>query len=237
MFHSVIFGNKNTWDDWHLYPASRPVISMPTQKINYIDIPGGNGGMDFSEILTKYPIYNYREGNLEFIVENGYGDLDNRYTEIANYLHGIKMDMRLEDDPDYFYQGRFSVIDWTPTKTANRSVIKIGYKLDPYKYYKDETEITVNSTSASEWTTVKIEAGRMPVCPTFITNGSNNHITDIHLVNEELEINLNVTLGQSVSTELIVPAFTLSNILGNNNVYLQFKGVDTIKVKYRNGEL
>ena len=28
-YHSVVFGEKNTWDDWHLVPSSRPVINPP----------------------------------------------------------------------------------------------------------------------------------------------------------------------------------------------------------------
>lgn len=239
MFHSVIFGTKNTWDDWHLYSASRPVISMPAKKTNYVDIPGADGSFDFSEVLTKYPLYDYRKGTLKFIVENGYGDLDDRYSEIANYLHGRSMTMKLEDDPDWYYKGTFSIKAWTPTSIANRSTIEIDYILEPYKYYKDEIIQTVDSTSSSEWTTVNLKniTDRQPVCPVFITQGSENHITDIHLVNPELDIDLSVQLGQSIATELIIPAFTLSNISGNNELYLQFKGVGTIQFKYRNGEL
>lgn len=65
MYHSVFFGGKNTWDDWHIVPSSRPVIKPPTKKTNYLDIPGADGNLDLSEALTGYPVYNNREGSIE----------------------------------------------------------------------------------------------------------------------------------------------------------------------------
>ena len=26
MYHSITIGDKNTWDDWHLIPATRPLF-------------------------------------------------------------------------------------------------------------------------------------------------------------------------------------------------------------------
>ena len=71
-YHSVNFGDKNTWDDWKLVPSNRPVIDPPTQKTNYIDIPGADGSLDISTALTGYPVYNDRVGSIEFIVMNDY---------------------------------------------------------------------------------------------------------------------------------------------------------------------
>ena len=41
----------NTWDDWHILAESRPVFAPPEPKTNYIDVPGGNGSLDLSELL------------------------------------------------------------------------------------------------------------------------------------------------------------------------------------------
>ncbi len=43
MYHSITIGNKNTWDDWHLIPATRPLFNPPTVKTNMVNIPGGDG--------------------------------------------------------------------------------------------------------------------------------------------------------------------------------------------------
>ena len=60
MYHSITFGDKNTWDDWHLIPSKRPSFNPPNVKSQYVDIPGGNGVLDLTESLTGYPLYNTR---------------------------------------------------------------------------------------------------------------------------------------------------------------------------------
>ncbi len=98
MYHSITFGEKNTWDDWHLVPTSRPVFHPPAQKVKTIDVPGGNGVIDLSRALTGYPVYQNRTGSFEFIVPNGFepweaGRIEQTpwhsvYSDIMDYLHG-----------------------------------------------------------------------------------------------------------------------------------------------------
>ena len=131
MYHSITYGEKNTWDDWHLIPSSRPVFNPPSTKTQYVDLPGGNGQIDLTEALTGYPVYENRTGSHEFYVENGYKEWDELYSEIMNYLHGKYMEASLEDDPDYVYVGRFEVNEWKSDKW--NSVITIDYNVYPYK--------------------------------------------------------------------------------------------------------
>ena len=98
MYHSITFGEKNTWDDWHLVPTSRPVFHPPAQKVKTIDVPGGDGVIDLSRALTGYPVYQNRTGSFEFIVPNGFepweaGRIEQTpwhsvYSDIMDYLHG-----------------------------------------------------------------------------------------------------------------------------------------------------
>ena len=60
MYHSITFGDKNTFDDWHLIPTSRPVIAPPPFRSHTEDIPGGFGSLDLSEALTGYPLNDNR---------------------------------------------------------------------------------------------------------------------------------------------------------------------------------
>ena len=147
MHHSITFGNKNTWTDWHLVPSSRPVINPPKPKVQYVDIPGADGSIDLTESLAGRPVYSDREGSLDFIVLNDF-NVDNYnynwidvYTDIMRYLHGRRMKMVLEDDPNYYYEGRFEVNSWK--SDANNSTIAIDYHLSPYKY-----EVTTLLTAA-----------------------------------------------------------------------------------------
>ena len=65
------------------------------------------------------------------MVSNNFKPWNELYSEILNYLHGQKLKAVLEDDPDYFYEGRFAVNEWKSDK--NYSVIVIEYELYPYK--------------------------------------------------------------------------------------------------------
>ena len=40
MYHSIAFGNKNTWDDFYLVPSTKPIILPPEVKTKIVDIPG-----------------------------------------------------------------------------------------------------------------------------------------------------------------------------------------------------
>ena len=144
-YHSIKFGNlsnntwKDTYDDWHLAPSSRPVINPPAQKVKTLDIPGGDGLIDLSTSLTGYPVYQNRTGSIEFIVLNDFRPWQIAYSDIMGYLHGKTMQAILEDDPGYYYEGRFTVNSWKSEK--NWSKITIDYSVGPYKWsLQDSTD-------------------------------------------------------------------------------------------------
>ena len=132
MYHSISFGDKNTWDDWRLVPSSRPVFNPPAQKVKTLDIPGGDGLIDLSTALTGYPVYQNRTGSFEFIVMNDFKPWQKAYSDIMDYLHGRTMRAILEDDPEYFYEGRFTVNSWKSEKDWSK--ITIDYSVGPYKW-------------------------------------------------------------------------------------------------------
>lgn len=181
MYHSVTFGEKNSWDDWHLIPTSRPVINPPQVVTNYVEIPGMDGAYDMTEWLSGRPIYKNRTGSLEFAVANDYTDWVTAYSRISNYLHGQSMRVILEDDPEYFYKGRMSVNKWKSDKWY--SIITINYVLDPWKrnihstaepwlwdpfnFYSGIIQSIVNRT-ISGTAQLKIIGSELPVIPNFI---------------------------------------------------------------------
>lgn len=121
----------NTWDDWHLMPASRPLFNPPGVRTNYIEIPGMDGILDATEVLSGRPLYENRTGSNEFYVMNGYGTWAGRYSEIMNYLHGKRVKAILEDDPFYYYYGRMTVNQWKSEKDWSK--ITLDYDFYPYK--------------------------------------------------------------------------------------------------------
>ena len=133
--HSVNFDHINTWDDWHLVPMSRPVINPPTRKSIIVDIPGADGHLDLSEVVTGKPVYNNRTGSIEFMVQNGFRPWATMFSTVMNALHGKFMDVVLDDDPTWTYHGLITVSKWTTSD--HYSTITIDYDLEPYKCMGD----------------------------------------------------------------------------------------------------
>lgn len=234
MYHSVNFGDKNTWDDWYLIPKERPVFTPPEQKTNYLDIPGGNGSLDMSEILTGYPVFNNRSGSFTFIIMNKGASyypecnprkLDDIYSRIMAHLHGKKMRAILEDDDQYFYEGRFSVQNLTPG--TDWSTIEIGYNVDPYKYYVLSTlddwlwdpfnfETGVITTGVYKNIAVNVSPrtityesgmiGDMPISPKFIVDATNEQGVYIRCVNPTLGIDKTklLPIGTHVDYDIVL---------------------------------
>ena len=131
MYHSVTFGTKNTWDDWRLIPAILPVFAPPPLKTNYIELPNTDGEIDLLTMLVGFPTFGNRTGSFEFIVDNDFERWNMLYSTIANYLHGQVMQAVLEDDPLFYYMGRFAVNEWKSDR--NFSMITIDYSVAPDK--------------------------------------------------------------------------------------------------------
>ena len=131
MYHSVTFGDKNTWTDWHLIPSSRPLFNQPPVKTRFLEIPGAHGQLNMVTIATGRPVYGIRTGSLDFIVAPGYISWELAYSNIMNYLHGQTMTATLEDDLSYYYEGQFTVNSWKSGKSF--SGITIDYTVKPYK--------------------------------------------------------------------------------------------------------
>ena len=138
-YHSITIGYKNTWDDWHLVPSSRPIVNPPAAKTHFVNIPGGDGIIDLTDAISGRVTYGGRTGSWEFIVINSgqieynatYDEWYERYTEIMEYLQGHEYHAILDDDPSYFYKGRFVVDQWN--SSPGNSTITINYTVNPYK--------------------------------------------------------------------------------------------------------
>lgn len=65
------------------------------------------------------------------MILNGYQEWIDLYTELLAYFHGQERDMILEDDPAYFYRGRFELGDYDTQNDFSH--ITVSYDLYPYK--------------------------------------------------------------------------------------------------------
>ena len=253
MYHSITFGDKNTWDDWRLVPASRPVFNPPAQKVKTLDIPGGDGVIDLSQALTGYPVYQNRTGSIEFVVMNDFKPWQTAYSDIMDYLHGQNMRAVLEDDPEYFYEGRFTVNAWKSEKDWSRIVI--DYSVGPYKWtllssvddwlwdpfnfqngiirsalFRD-ISVTTNKT---EHLIDGILFGRAPVCPRFLVSSSDGRGVKIQFVNPSLGIDLTKLLPDGTTQ---IPEFVFFGNQGASIYLWCDSGEGTVSIDFRQGRL
>lgn len=259
MYHSIIFTDQNgssinTWDDWHLIPSSRPVFSPPSLKTRFVDIPGANGYLDLTESLTGYPLYGDRSGSFEFIVDNDFKPWYQTYSDVMDFLHGKKLKAVLEDDLEFFYEGRFTISEWNSKDTiASRSTITIDYNVAPFKWSAESStdnwlwdpfnfytgviravqfkNIEVNSNV--EWIEKDLTIdmiGRAPASPTLIVSSKSGDGIDVRFVNEKLEIDDTKHLSDG-RTQILDWVFT------GDPVKFYFKGYGMISIDFRVGRL
>lgn len=253
MYHSITFGEKNTWDDWRLVPSSRPVFNPPAQKVKTLDIPGGDGVIDLSQALTGYPVYQNRTGSIEFIVMNGFKPWHMAYSDIMDYLHGQTMRAVLEDDPEYFYEGRFTVNAWKSEKDWSR--ITIDYSVGPYKWsvlsslddwlwdpfnFQNGIIRTVLFKDIAVTTDVKsrkLDAalfGRAPVCPRFDVSSTAGRGVHVRFVNPQLGIDISKLLPDGT---IQIPEFVFFGTQ-DTTIYLWCdSGTGTVSIDFRQGRL
>lgn len=253
MYHSVTFGDKNTWSDWRLVPSSRPLFNPPAPKVKTLDIPGGNGVIDLSQALTGYPVYQNRTGSIEFIVMNDFKRWHEAYSDIMDYLHGQNMRAILEDDPTYFYEGRFAVNSWKSEKDWSRIVI--DYDVGPYKWsvlssiddwlwdpfnFQNgviRTTLFKNISVSTDQKVIRLDAaffGRAPVCPRFHVSSTMRRGIHIRFINSNLDIDETKLLPEGT---IQIPEFMF---FGDQcaTVYLWCdSGTGTVSIDFREGRL
>ena len=131
MMRGVTFGNKHSFRAWNLILKSRPVISPPVPKTKLIKVPGTNTVIDLTEALTGEVKYEPRNIFCEFTVIGGRSEWPAVYSDILDEIHGQRMQIVMDDDPNYYYFGRVAVDQWKSEKAT--ATIVITAEVEPYK--------------------------------------------------------------------------------------------------------
>ena len=160
----VMFGGLRSDKDFGLVLYSKK-ISPPVVKTTTIDIPGRDGKLDITEALTGRVAYEDREISFVFRVPNPKEEWANIYSDVLNRLHGKRMEIVLDDDPDYFYAGRISIDEFA----TSRSLAEIGVKciVAPKKTYKTPVSRTV---AVSGTKTMEVTNNGLPTVPIITTD-------------------------------------------------------------------
>lgn len=237
MYHGIDFYeiggtiHRNTWDDYFMVPTTRPVVSPPDPKTNYVDINGVNGSLDLSTALTGFMLYDDRRGSWDFMVQNRKRYWATNHQKLMSELHGKRFRVILEDDRYYYYIGRLSINGWDSRK--DHSYVKINYVLQPYKYelqssispwlwdpfnfetgiIRDYRNLAVNGTLVLE-----VPGSSRPYAPTFQATAAMTVTTSGGTEYELLA-------GENVFGDLMIgPAGETLTFSGNGTVSVVYQG-------------
>lgn len=133
----------DTYDDLKIVPESRPLVNPPEVKTEYIDIPGADGSLDYTEALAGLK-FKDREGSWVFYVLNdlftlnkSYRKWNELYTYILKNIHGRRKKILLESDPGFYYFGRVFVSQWASNKDYSK--LTLNYIIEPWKHPLETT--------------------------------------------------------------------------------------------------
>lgn len=211
--YGVTFGSKHSYDDYQMILTGYDT-GNPAPRRNLVSVPGRNGVLDMTESLTPIITYDNRQLQFAFTWKSSPETYEDELQEIVNDLHGKKMHVILDSDPDYYYDGFVTVAS---SAFSGREEATLVVTMDAYPF-KFRTEETVKTQSGSG--TLNCTNDRMEVIPTI-----------------QVSANTSITFG-TATYSLSAGTHTIAGIQfteGDNELTISGSGTTTIK--YRQGRL
>ena len=123
----------HTLRDWGLAIGNNNCIGTPVQETFYLDVPGSDGFLDYSEALTGRPIFKQRP--IEITLG---GKMDRRIwnsfiSSIRILLHGKRVRIVFDDFPGYYWEGRAEVTEFDRVREIGTFKLSIP-QADPYGF-------------------------------------------------------------------------------------------------------
>ena len=245
LFNSVTFVVESTerefhsHEDWGLYVTNTDYIKEPKQKLSYVDVPGRDGQIDLSDILTGRPTYSGRELNIEFAGHRDKVSWDSVISTFRNAINGRICRIIFDNDKSYFWRGRVDIKDFS--SALNRGVFKVNIpNADPYKYsvlssaepwlwdpFNFETDMItyIGAITVDGTRDITIHHGNMLACPEFVVSNKTSLVFKVEYKGKEYELSLGTNK---------IPAIMVG---GDEDVLLTFTGSAKVEIVYRSGSL
>ena len=203
MTRGTTFGKYHSSVDLGLI-QQKVEVSPAQPKTKYVDIPGADGSKDLTEALGVGVKFNDRTITWSFALYPG-DDWYTRQRTVSGLLNGCACSIVLDEDPDYYYDGRLSVEKYESDKLLRKITVKAICR--PYKLHRIKT-IRKLENMAAEATAVVLRNDRMPVIP-LLTVGQTTTICFGNFtatVQEGQHKLLGVRLTEGENTLTVTPA-------------------------------
>ncbi len=207
----VKFDNLHTYNDFSLILSSKK-IGVPKPKTELLEVPGADEPIDFTEFFGDVKFDN-RKLEFEFTTLVPQSEFMTLFSRIQNTLNGKRMQIVLDEDPNFYYSGRVSVKEWLADQSIGK--ITIECDCDPYKLKKDKTVVT---------NIVSIEK-------TVILSNLRKHVVPLFKSSAEMRIEFNGNYYSMSAGESRFPAI----VLKEGETVLKLTGNGTVTIEYQEG--
>ena len=157
MMKGIWFDNIHSYADLNLV-LSDIKIPPAAVKTTYVDIPGGDGSVDLTEALGEVK-FKDRACKFTYTVFPS-DDFEEKKKQVSNLLNGKRCKIVVDKDPNYYWEGRCSIDEYSSDKNLHKLVV--GATVAPYKLKTNQTTVNVH---AGEEVTVSLQNGRKTVVP------------------------------------------------------------------------
>lgn len=169
----IYFDDIHSFYDLDLFLNRNGVEIPPAQpKTNFVDIVGGNGSHDLTEVHGEVKFYD-RSCKFTFTMNPASNmTFEEKKTQVSNALNGKTCKITLDKDEDYYYKGRCAVNEFMQDRRLMQFVVTAT--VHPYKYKQNET--VMKFALSDEQKTVNIKNGRKTVVPEITCTDDNTMI-------------------------------------------------------------
>lgn len=213
----ITFGNLHSYRDLKLLLQPGKEIGSPEVKKKLLDVEGADGTLDYTDFFGE-PKYSNVTHKFPFATIVPIKEFLSHYSIVKSALHGKKMPIILDDEPNFFYVGRIYVQPFTSEKTIGH--ITIEAECEPYKYKLAKTVVT------------RAIAGTEAIT---LTNARKRAVPEVII---ETETSINITYGSGFIWDLGPGSYTLPElelVEGNNTVTVT--GTGSISFTWQEGKL
>lgn len=231
--YGVTFDEKHTYNDFGLCCTSVE-IGAPNVKKKVVNLKGADGMLDLSEVFGRV-LYGNRKLKFTFDhEERNYTAWATHLSALFNYLHGKRRQITLDNDPNYYYDGRVAVkgtknnkpfslvtieIDAAPYKRELHDAMTYCWNWDKFSFLdgviREYYDIRVDGSY-----TLVIFGSEMPIMPVIYS--STAMTATYNGVEYELHAGENKPYGL---------------IISEGRSELVFTGTGTVSISYRGGKI
>lgn len=229
----------HTYDDWGLYITNTDCIGEPKQYTRYVEVPGRQGKIDLTGVLSSSPVFISREIKINLAGTRHRTNWDAVISTFRNNIMGHKCKIIFDNDLGYYWYGRVGIIDFSSVLNLGTFTLDIP-EADPYKYdvnssadpwlwdpFNFETGV-ITQTGAESIVgsgSITINKGHMLTCPSIVVSDLQSATFTVTYGGKTFDL----SVGSNIIPSILVG--------GASNVTLTFTGTATVQVVYRGGSL